>query len=229
MTVSDFLTHVNYALRGTDEAAPNIGTAEANYWIETLNRKKNELYENVKVLWNETWEVKSLGTITASATPSYNTNTTLIAPSDEVYAVDTNSKKVYYDLIKPKERPYNGRYFYLAGMNPQVLYCTNEIVATEDIVGGTLYLPGYYMPTDIDSSTEDGTSTIPFLDPYYGVMAVASEIAFNDITFEDKATDLSGKANYLYQQMVRKNRRNTYGEIRPIPTKVRRIGNTETR
>lgn len=230
MNVTTFLTQVSYALRGVDEEAPNIGTDDANYWLETLNRKKNELYENTRVLWNETWGVESLGVISASATPSFNVANNLIAPSDELYAVDSNSKKVYYDFAKPKERNNTStRKFYLAGMNPQVLYCTNEIEASEDIVTGTLYLPGYYMPADIDVSTEDGTTTIPFLDPYYAVMAVASEIAFGDITFEDKAPDLAGKANYLYMQMVRKNRRNTYGNTRKIPTSVNRIRNTETR
>lgn len=229
MLVSEFLEYTNDALRGTDEDAPTLGTTEANLWLRTLNRKKNELYQNVKVLWNETWAVQSLGAITASATPTYTTDLDLIAPSDQVHAVDTNSQTVYYDIIKPKERPRNGRAFYLAGMNPQTLYCTNAITATEDIVGGTLYLPGYYMPADIDVDTEDGTSTIPFLDPFYAVMAVASEIAFNDITFEDKAADLAGKANYLYTQMLRKNRKNTYGSDRPIPTRVNRIRSTEVR
>lgn len=230
MNTSEFLQYVNDALRGTDEEAPNIGTPEANYWFRTLNRKKNELYENTKVLWNETWEVKTLGAISASATPSYTADTTLIAPSDNLYAVDANSKKVYYQFAKPKERNNSStRKFYLAGMNPQTLYCTNEIDADEDIVGGELFLPGYYMPADINVSTETGTTTIPFLDPFYAVMAVASEIAFGDITFEDKTTDLAGKANFLYMQMVRKNRRNTYGDTRQIPTRVNRIGNTETR
>lgn len=227
MTVTEFLTHVNYALRGTDEDAPNIGTEEANYWLYTLNRKKNELYENTKVLWNETWEVKSLGAISATATPSFDCDTSLIAPSDTLYAVDSNSLKVYFDIIKPRQRPRTGRAFYIAGMNPSTVYCTNEITSGEDLVGGTMYLPGYYMPADINVSTETGTTTIPFLDPYYAVMAVASEIAFNDITFEDKATDLAGKAQVLYMQMVRKNRRNTYGNSQKLPRDVRRIRSTE--
>lgn len=229
MNVSDFLQYTNDALRGTDEDAPNIGTDEANLWLRTLNRVKNQLYQNTKVLWDETWQVKSLGTVTASATPSYGTDTTttLIAPSDQVLVVDTNSQNVYYDIIKPRERPRNGRVFYVSGMNPQTLKCTNAIAATEDIVGGTLYLPGYYMPADIDVTTEDGTSTIPFLDPYYAVLAVASEIAFGDLTFEDKSVDLAGKANVLYMQMVRKNRRNTYGNARPVANDVKRIRGVE--
>lgn len=229
MLVSEFLDLTNDALRGTDEDAPNLGTDEANLWLRTLNRVKNQLYQNSKVLWDETWQSKSLGSVIASATPSYGTDTTttLIAPSDQVLIVDSNSQNVYYDIIKPRERPRNGRAFYVAGMNPQTLKSTNAITAAEDIVGGTLYLPGYYMPADITVATEDGTSTIPFLDPYYAVLAVASEIAFNDITFEDKSVDLAGKANVLYMQMVRKNRRNTYGKSRPVATDVRRIRGTE--
>lgn len=225
MTVSDFLTSVNNALRGIDDDTPTVGTEEANYWVETLNRKMNEMYRNAKVLWDATWEVKSLGAISATATPSYNTDSTLIAPSDHVYAVDTNSQKVYYELIKPRERPMNGRYFYLAGNNPEVLYCTNEIVSTEDIVGGTLYLPGYYLPADVDAS--DGTDTIPLPDPYWGVMAVAAEVSFNDIVYEDRAEALNIKANNLLQQMVRTNRRNTYGQSKKPPHDHYKVKNTE--
>lgn len=227
MTVSEFLTHVNYALRGIDDDTPTVGGEEANYWLETLNRKKNELYEDVNVLFDATWEVKSLGAISASATPTFNTDTTLIAPSDEVYALDTNSQKIYYDIIKPRERSKTGRAFYLSGMNPQVLSCTNEIQASEDIVGGTLHLPGYYMPADVDTS--DGTDTIPLPDPFWGVMATAAEIAFNDITYEDRSEGLNTKANDLYMKMTRKNRRGTYGNPKKTPIRGYRIRNTEVR
>ena len=227
MTVTEFLDYTNDALRGTDEDAPNIGTEEANQWLRTLNRVTSELYEDTNVLWNETWEVKSLGTVSASATPSFNTDTTLIAPSDHVYAVDTSSQTHYYDITEARRRS-SGRQFYVAGMNPQVLYCTNEIAADDAIVGGELFLPGYYKPTPINTDTEDGSTVLPFLDPFYAVMATAAEIAFNDIVYEDKATDLAGKANNLKRQMVRKNRRNTYGTIKPLPRNVRKIRNTET-
>ncbi len=223
MLVSDFLTHVNYALRGIEDNAPTVGTDEATYWIATLNRKKNELYLNSKVLFDETWSIESLGAITADTEPTFNTDTDLIAPSDYVYAIDSNNQKKYFDVIKPRERPTTGRQFYLAGMNPQVLYCTNEIEATDDLVGGTLYLPGYYMPADVSS----GSDTVPLPDPYWGVLAVASEIAFGDITYEDRAEGLNAKANNLYMQMVRKNRRGTYNNPRKAPTNVYRIPNTE--
>ena len=295
MTIDEFLVATNDAWRGTDEEAPSIGSDDANLWIRTLNRKKNELYENVKVLWNETWRLTApneVGTVTTAgsitltgtntnftdyrvgdtilvsgetvrtiatipsntvltvtvafsttasdltftrntiiddAVSEYSLHRTLIAPSDEIRIATTGAQNVYYDIGKPKERPKALRVAYVSGMNPQILTFSSTISSTENIVGGTLYTPGYYMPADIDTATEDGTSDVPFLDPYYAVMAVASELAFNDITFEDKAPDLAGKAQFLYNQMVRKNRRNTYGTKRPIPTSTYRIRNTETR
>lgn len=229
MIVTEFLKHVNYALRGTDEPAPNIGSDEANYWLDAYNSVKDEFYNDINVLWEETWSIESLGVVTASATYEIDAPDNLIAPSDQIYIVDTNSKKHYYDLVKPKERSSVVRKFYIAGMNPKVIYCSNEIASTEDIVGGTLYLPGYYMPDDIVVASETGTSEIDFVDPYYAVYATASEIAFNDMTFEDKASDLAGKANMRKQKMIRRNRKNQYGIPRKIPRSVRRIRNTEYR
>lgn len=227
MTASEFLTSVNDVLRGTDEDAPEIGSDDANLWLRTLNRKKNELYNDSKVLWDATWTIDSVGTVTASATPTYNLESTLIAPSDQAYIVDTNSQKVYLKIVRPKERPTTGRAVYIAGMNPKVLYFTNEIEATEDIVGGTLYLPGYYMPADIDIA--DGDEIVPLPDPYWGVLSVAAEIAFGDITYEDKAEGLNAKANALYSQMLRNNRRGTYDNPKKTPNNVYRIKSPEVR
>lgn len=225
MTVAEFLTATNYALRGIDGVAPTIGEEEATYWIATLNRKMNELYTGSKILWDSTWEVKSLGAITAQSVPTFNADATLIAPSDQVYAVDTNSQTIYYTVIKPRQRKTTGRQFYLAGVNPQVLTCTNAITATEDIVGGTLHLPGYYMPADVSASTDE----LPLPDPFWGVMATAAEIAFGDITYEDKTEGLYTRANALYMQMTRNNRRGTYGNPKQSPTDTYQITSPETR
>lgn len=227
MTVADFLTHVSYALRGTDDDSPTLGTDEANYWVATLNRLKNSLYQDSKVLWDATWSEESLGSITATTTPTFNCDTTLIAPSDWVRALDANSKSVYYKIIKPRQRPINGRAFYLSGMNPQVLSCTDEIKSTEDIVTGTLYLPGYYMPADVNAA--DGAAVLPLTDPYWGVIATAAEVAFGDIIYEDKAEGLQARANDLQRKMIRANRRGTYNDPKISPTNQYKITNTEVR
>jgi hypothetical protein len=223
MTLTEFLSAVSYSLRGIDDDAPAVGSEEGNFWVATLNRKKNELYNNARVLFDETWEARPLGTVTAGATPEFDADSALIAPSDEVYIVDSNSNKVYYDIVRPRQRSTTERQFYLAGVNPKILYCSNEITATEDIVGGTLYLPGYYMPDDISGASEE----LPLPDPYWGVAAVAAEIAGTDITYEDREANLTTKANALYMQMVRNNRRGTYGNPKKSPTSVYRVKSTE--
>lgn len=289
MLVSEFLTQVNYALRGTDDSVPTFGTDDANYWVATLNRKKNELYRNSKVLWDETFltsppnevgTVATAGTTTLTGTNTrfldyaigdkitvsgetertiatissnisltvtsafsttasslaftrkiiiedgvseYNVSRKLIAPANRAYILKTNGTKTYLDYVQPRESITSTRYVYLYGVNPTTLNFTNDIASTEDIVGGTLFVPGYYMPDDVALETDE----LPLSDPYWGVMATASEIAFNDITYEDKAQDLNAKANALYMQMVRANRRNTYNQPNKIPSNVRRIRSTE--
>lgn len=289
MTVSEFLTHTAYALFGTDDDAPTVGDEIATYWIDTLNRKKNELYNNPKILWdstfavtppNEPGTVATTGTTTLTGTNTkfldYNvgdkvtvsgetvrtiatitsdtvltvtaafsntassktfTRTTIvddsyteyslhrnfIAPANRVKITTTDSDDVYYDFVKPRENYSAIRRAYVAGVNPQILTFTSAITSTENIVGGTLYVPGYYMPEDVSAATDE----LPLPDPYWGVMAVAAEIAFGDITYEDKVEGLQTKANALYSQMVRNNRRNTYGYPYTLPRNVNRIRGTE--
>jgi hypothetical protein len=224
MLVSQFYTHVNYALRGTDDDAPNHGTEEALQWIATLNRKKNELYEDVTKTWGATYAEQSLGNITASANPSFALPANFIAPSNSVYIIQTDGQRVDIDFIKPKERTSSRRVF-VAGLDPQTLYFTTAITAGESIVGGELFIQGYFMPADV----EDETDTIPLPDPYWGVMSVASEVASNDLSYEDKEAGLNAKANNLYRQMVRKNKRGTFGDPRITPYAPNPLSNLELR
>lgn len=234
MTLADFYTRVNYALRGIDEDSPTHGEDEANFWLDTLNRKKDEIYEDVTKNWRNVFESRSLGTITASATPSYNLPTDFIGLSGDenstngvgggVYVVKTDGNLEYISIINPEQRDSVNRNAYIAGFDPQKLYFTTPIVSTDGIYGGTLYAPGYYMPADV----EDETDVLPFLDPNWAVMAVASEIAFSDITYEDKAPDLNAKANALYERMVKKNRGQLHNAPKPVKYNMKRIRDTRT-
>lgn len=291
MLVSTFISRVNYALRGTDDDAPTSGTDEYLYWLDALNRKKDELFEDVTKQWrftykstapNEPGTVATTGTTTLTGTDTYFTdyragdkitvdgetvrtidaitsdtsltvtvafsNTaslktftratiiaagveeyslgrTFLAASDRVYVLTADDKKVYFDLIQPQERDYVTKQVFIAGETPQKLLFTEDIESTDVIVGGTLMVPGYYMPADVDGNSD----LVPLPDPNWGVMAVASEIAFSDITYEDKAADLNAKANALLSQMVKKNRRGTYKNPRQTPYNVRRIRGTGRR
>jgi len=242
MTISEFLTNVSYALRGIDDDPPTFGDDESDYWISTLNRKKRELYNNTKLRWNNTYDVRSVSTIVASATPSftlddsyptYDDNSDFLAFSGDnsvkaesrtaAYIIKTNGNR--YDLpgCHAEDRDLNYRQVFIAGQNPQTLYFTDEIKASEDIIGGVLYIMGYFMPADVSLEAD----VLPFIDPDWAVMAVASEIAFNDIVYEEKAPDLNAKANNLLTQMIEKNRKGTFGRPRVTPTSVNPITSSD--
>ena len=165
-------------------------------------------------------------TILKSGTGSYSLHRNLIQPSDEALAVTTANGTVDLVIGKPQER---GRYYnevYLSGRNPQKLVFPDGIDSTNNttLIGGTLKVPGYYRPADL----VDGNSTVTIDDPYWLVYATASELAFNDITYSDKAADLNAKANNLYNNMVTANRRGTNNNPRVVQTNVQRILGTSS-
>lgn len=285
MIVSEAISGINYALRGIDDDAPTAGGDEHNYWLATLNRKKNELFSDASQLWsgtfketapNETGTVATAGTTTLTGTDtyftdyrvgdtitvsgetvrtiatitsdtsltvtvafsttasdltftrqmiigtgvqSYSLHRSLLAPSDKAYVTTTAGVRVYFDIILPQERNENTQQVFISNQNPEELTFTVEILSTDSIVGGTLTLPGHYMPADLSAVTD----ILPFSDPYWGVMATASEIAFNDIIYETKAPDLNDKANALLAQMALKNRKGTYNNPRKMSYSVQRI------
>lgn len=295
MTLASFYTRVSHALRGTDEDSPTHGDEEATYWLNLLNRKKDELFENVAQNWGSAFKETAPnepGTVATSATTaltgtstfftdyqvgdkitvsgetertiatitsntaltvtvafsntasgktfthknivsnsytSYSLHRSFLAPSGDktstdgvgsgVYVLKTDGNRTYIPLVAPEERNPDSRAVFISSINPQKVYFTDTITSTEDIVGGELRVPGYFMPDDLSATTD----LLPFLDPNWAVLAVAAEVAFNDITFEDKAEALNAKANALYAQMIKKNRNLTYNNPRRVPTNVKRI------
>lgn len=219
MTVEDAITSINYELRGTDDDAPSESSDEWNYWVDRLNRVKNRLYKDVTKKWSQAYSVESVGAVTATATPTFNLASNFIGASNDVYVVTTGDKRVYYDVIKPEQRNQLYRQAFVSGSNPQVLTITNEIEAGEDIVGGTLYVPGFYLPADYTANSDN----LVFPDDEWAIVATAAEIAFNDLIYEDKAPDLNAKANELYKQMTRLQRKGTYGNPNRSPYNTNRI------
>ena len=151
--------------------------------------------------------------IIATGVQSYNLNRRFSNPSDKIKVNNTNDTE--FVIVKAKERDDQEVYIY--GMNPQVLVFVNDV--TDTMIGGELEVPGYYMPNDL----VDDNSVIPVDDPFWLVYETASELSFNDLTYESKYPDLNGKANNRYSMMVRKNRRGTYGNPGIVPTVVNRI------
>ena len=290
MLVSEFLTRVSYALRGTDDDAPVFGDEEADYWISTLNRKKDELYQDSRLRFssafyetapNETGTVATSATTTLTGTDttftdyrvgdtilvsgetsrtiatitsdtsltvtvafsntasgktfthtsivddaqSYSLHRKFLYPSDQVYVTKTDGNRTYLDVIKPQERSENKQDVFISGMNPLQLTFTSTISSTDSMIGGTLTVPGFYLPDDVSAETDE----LPIPDPNWAVMSVASEVAFNDVVYEEKSADLNEKANALYRAMTMKNRAGTHRNSRNIPTNVYRIGQRHAR
>lgn len=83
MLVSEAIPRINYALRGIDDDAPTAGSDEYTYWLSTLNRKKDELYQDVGKTWlstfkevapNEPGTAATAGTTTLTGTSTYFTD-----------------------------------------------------------------------------------------------------------------------------------------------------------
>lgn len=151
--------------------------------------------------------------IIASGVQSYNLHRSLNNPSDQVVILKSDGTYTYIDYIQPGGRTMHSRGAYISGENPKILTINTTIQSTEDIIGGELQVPGFYVPDDMTATTD----LLPFPDPNWGVMATASEIAFNDVVYEDKAADINRKANALYQAMAASNRKGQYARPRTIP------------
>lgn len=291
MTLSEAITRISYALRGTDDDPPTSGTDEYTYWLSLLNRKKDELYYDVGKQWSDIYKsaspdepgtVATTGTTTLIGTNTfftdykagdkitvdgetdrtidaitsdtaltvtvafantasgktftrttiiddtvgaYNVHRNLLGISDRAYVLDTTGQKHFLDVIHPQERDYSTRQVHLSGGNPQILTFTEDIESGEAIDGGTLVIPGYYLPADLTT----GTELLPIPDPNWMVMAVAAEIAFSDIIYEDRAETLNVKANALWTAMLARNRRGSYGNTRKMPYAMKRIRDTKVR
>lgn len=161
-------------------------------------------------------------TIIKSGQSIYNLNRRFMTPSDKVYAATSATDYLTFDLCKPEERDRFDNPVFIYGSNPQKLTFLNA--PTTDMVGRTLAVPAYYAPNDLTAPTD----VIPVDDPYWLVMAVASELAGNELTYADKAAGLNAKANNLYRQMTLSNRKGTNSQPRTMPTNVNPIVGPES-
>lgn len=221
MEVSTLFTQINTAYRGSDDDAPAAGTTDYTLWLATINRKISEWASDGKNTWQSLFDIRTIGTISAG-TQTYDLDADIILPADNVIVTTTNGHDIEYTICKPQERKRYLNAVYISGHNPQVLTFVDSILSSNQIVGGSLKIAGYYTPEDITSLTD----TVPVDDAYWLVYSVASELAFNDLTYESKAADLTAKANNLYAGIVSNNRRGTNNNPRIARTNVNRIPGT---
>lgn len=221
MDVTTLFTQINSAYRGSDDDAPSAGTPDYNLWLATINRKISEWARDGKNTWQNLFDIRSIGTISATS-QTYDLDSDILLPADQVIVTTTNNNDIEYTITKPQERKRYLHAVYISGNNPQVLTFVDTIGASDQVVGGTIKVAGYYVPANLTSLTD----TVPVDDPYWLVYAVASELSFNDLTYESKSADLNAKANNLYSIMVNNNRRGTNNNPRTARTNVNRIPGT---
>ena len=223
MLVSALFSRINYALRGIDDTTPSEGSEDATYWLDLINRKKDEFATDPLENWSSLFELRDLSAPVAALNQVYDLPTDFLRPSDDVYVTTTDDQRIDFNLLKPQLRDFVPNPVFISGLNPQTLTFVDDITASSQLVGGTITVGGYYLPADMTAFTD----TVPVNDPNWLAMAVAAEIAFNDVSYEDKAPDLNAKANALYMAMKAANRRGTITHPRTIPTSVRRIRGSE--
>ena len=225
MIVSECMNQINWAYRGTDDDAPVVGTPDYQMWLDTINRKIAEWARDSKNTWSSLFEVREVGTV-AFGTQTYELEDDFLLPANGVTVTPLSNPTGYikYNLVKPEERDGFYNSVYISGREPKLLTFTDTLQANGDYIGGTINLAAYFMPDELTDASDD----IPVDDPYWLVYSVASELAFNDLSYSDKSPDLVGKANYVYQQMSAANRKGVYGNPRTAPTNVNRIRGTES-
>jgi hypothetical protein len=209
MTTADFIQEINDKLRALDDEAPSSGSDEFLYWLRIANRVRRNLYKDTKKQWSATFQVVEVGTISASTAPTFDLEDTFLSPASGCYVITTEDVRHDFDIVEPQDSSHNTQQCYIAGDDPKILYFTQEIAASNQIVGGTLYLPAYVMPDAIAS-----TGTVVCDDPDWLVVATAAQIAAGDLTYEDKVGDLNAEANSLYKQMTSTNRGGVAGKPR---------------
>lgn len=218
MTVETLLTQINAAYRGTDDDAPADGTPDFDLWLATANRKQNEWARDGKNTWQSLFEIREVGTV-AAGTQVYDLDEEIILPANKVIVTTTGDQVLEYTISKPQERQRFLRSAYISGRDPQTLTFYDTITSDSQIDGGTISIAAYFVPEDLTSVSD----VVSVDDPYWLVYAVASELAFNDLTYEDKYQDLNVKANNLWRQMSQNNRRGTSDFPRTARTNVNRI------
>jgi hypothetical protein len=209
MLVSEFLQQTNDALRATDDDVPTIGTDEANYWIRTALRIRRNLFRDTSKQWSSTYQVVNLGTIAAGNEPNFGLEVEFLHPASTAYVIKAG-QRTDIDIVEPQNTDHQRQAVFIAGADPQTLFFTKPILAADQIVGGTLFLPGYIMPDPFANAND----TVVVDDPDWLLMATAAAIAAADLTYEDRAADLNSAANALYRVMTANNRRGTSGNPR---------------
>ena len=190
--------------------------------VRTIATITSDTVLTVTVAFSNTASTKTYthATIIKTGVQSYSLHRNFQHPSDKAF-VANSTDTVEYVIGKPQERIRYTNQVYISSNLPQTITFYDTIDATHNanLIGGTLKVPGYYIPSDFTT----GTDIVTVDDPYWLVMATSAELAQNENTYTDKSPDLNAKANALWSKMVNNNRRAQSNFPRQAHTNVNRI------
>ena len=155
--------------------------------------------------------------IIVTAVQEYSIPRNFFVPSDKII-VTISSGDIPYKMAKPQRRDTAG--VYISNINPKKLTFYDDIVSANQIVGGTLKIPGYYIPTDMVATTD----LVAVDSPEWLVIITAAELSRNDSAKSDQFSNLIGMANDLYEKMIVANINIGFGNSGEVPNLMPQIG-----
>lgn len=152
---------------------------------------------------------------------SYKLHRRFFVPSDYLRIDRTDTSYVEYPIVLPQRRNVSTEQSaYISGYNPKNITFATDIDTLDS--GGTLTVPGFYIPGDFSSASD----FIPVDDPNWLVYITASELARNDPAKEDQYPTLLAMANDLYRKMVDQNNGGTFLQPNGIAYNMPAIGDS---
>jgi len=154
--------------------------------------------------------------IITTGVQEYSLHRNFFVPSDKI-TVTTSTQDVTFDFAKPQARDMAD--IYISGRSPKMLTFYNDIESTSQIVGGTLKVPGYFIPDDLAAATDE----VSVDDPEWLAYAVAAELARNDPAKDSEFGNLISMSNDLYRKMINANNAIGFLQNGTIPNNMPQI------
>ena len=207
------------AYRGkVEEKTPSFGSDKADLVIDIANQAQEEWARNSKIHWNSLFEERNIGIVDTSVF-TYELDDDFLFPSDYIIIEQLDGNRREIPITKPQKRNDNKTKVYLSGNNPKKITFAGDTIDSV-LNGGTILMPGYYLPSEIVNSTDLVTAD----DPNWLVYATAAELTRNDPAKEDQYANLIGKANDLYLNMITANEDSGYRQDNTMPTIMPTVG-----
>ena len=200
MLASTLIDEVYRAYRGKGASrTPAWGTEKANTALSIANRKQREWATDPNNRWASLFEVRDVSPVIATNTPTYDLDDDFMFPSDYAMVTRTSGSLSQYPIITPQRRNLYEQGLYISGRSPKQVTFSQTI--DTGLSGGTLAIPGYYMPADMVNASD----TVAVDSPEWLIYITASELARNDAAKDDQYVNLVNQANDLYRKMIDNN------------------------